>query len=275
MSQLLLLRLEGPLQSWGGRSRWDVRDTEAEPTKSGLVGLLGCALGYGRGDVRLVEELDAGLRLGVRTEAPGRILEDYQTITDFLPTAAGDFKVLGGTKSAKALRADPEAHPATIISPRFYLEDAAFLAVLEAAALAPPDLLARCASALQNPCWPLFLGRRACVPSRPVLDSLTDRYTGLEDALRRHPWSHLGAAARLRPVLERERGQILTTSVEVADTDVIDPEDAARLLTRQDAVRLNAARQYSFRRVRPLSPPLRLRDVYSDAAPDASLMEVL
>lgn len=270
MSELLLLRLEGPLQSWGGRSRWDVRDTEAEPTKSGLVGLLGCALGYGRGDARLVEELDAGLRLGVRTEAPGRILEDYQTVTDFLPTAAGDFKVLGGTKSAKALRADPEARPATIISPRFYLEDAAFLAVLEAADAAPPDLLARCASALQAPCWPLFLGRRACVPSRPVLDCLTDRYAGLEDALRRHPWSHLGAGTRLRPVPDRERARILTTSLEVANTD-----DADKSVTRQDAVRLNAARQYGFRRVRPLSPPLRLRDVYLDDAPDASLTEVL
>lgn len=275
MSQLLLLRLEGPLQSWGGRSRWDVRDTEAEPTKSGLVGLLGCALGYGRGDGRLVEELDAGLRLGVRTDAPGRVLEDYQTVTDFLPTAAGDFKVLGGTKSAKALRADPETRPATIISPRFYLEDAAFLAVLETTASALPDLLVRCASALQDPCWPLFLGRRACVPSRPVLDSLTDRYDGLEDALRRHSWSQLGAGARLRPMPDRERGRILTTSLEVADTEVIDAEDATRLVIRQDAVRLNGARQYGFRRVRPLSPPLRLRDVYPDVSPDATSTEVL
>lgn len=262
---LLLLRLEGPLQSWGGRSRWDVRETEAEPTKSGLVGLLGCALGYGRGDARLVEELDAGLRLGVRTDAPGRILEDYQTITDFLPTAAGDFKVLGGTKSAKALRSDPEARPATIISPRFYLEDAAFLAALEATDTAPPDLLRRCTEALQNPCWPLFLGRRACVPSRPVLDSLTDRYAGLEDALRRHPWSHLGAGANRRPVPDRDRGRLLTTSLEDADGPLL----------RQDALRLNAARQYAFRRVRPLHPPVRLHDVYPDTTSDTSPTEVL
>lgn len=266
MSRLLLLRLEGPLQSWGGRSRWDVRDTEAEPTKSGLVGLLGCALGYERGDVRLVEELDAGLRLGVRTDAPGRILEDYQTITDFLPTAAGDFKVLGGTKSAKALRTDPNARPATIISPRFYLEDAAFLAALEATEAAPPDLLLRCAEALQNPYWPLFLGRRACVPSRPILDCLTDRYDKLEDALRRHPWSQLGAGTHRRPVAERDQERILTASLEVADGEDVDEKDTKRLLTRQDALRLNAGRQYGFRHVRPLHPPLRLRDVYSDVS---------
>src|SRR5205814_6367260 len=59
------LRLEGPLQSWGSRARWDVRDTEPEPTKSGVIGLLGCALGYPLGDTRLETELDAGFRFGL------------------------------------------------------------------------------------------------------------------------------------------------------------------------------------------------------------------
>ncbi|MFW9879088.1 MAG: CRISPR-associated protein Cas5, partial [Candidatus Thorarchaeota archaeon] len=31
---LLVLRLEGPLQSWGLRARWDYRDTSTEPSKS-------------------------------------------------------------------------------------------------------------------------------------------------------------------------------------------------------------------------------------------------
>ena len=31
----VLLRLEGPLQSWGTRSRFNHRDTEREPSKSG------------------------------------------------------------------------------------------------------------------------------------------------------------------------------------------------------------------------------------------------
>ncbi|RLI63234.1 MAG: type I-E CRISPR-associated protein Cas5/CasD, partial [Promethearchaeia archaeon] len=29
------MRLEGPLQSWGLESRWDMRDTGTEPSKSG------------------------------------------------------------------------------------------------------------------------------------------------------------------------------------------------------------------------------------------------
>lgn len=256
---ILLLRLEGPLQSWGTRARWDVRDTAPEPTKSGVVGLLGCALGCERGDP-LLEILDASLRFGVRVEAPGRVLEDFQTVTDFLPTAAGEFKVLGGTKSAAALRNAPDIKPATIISPRFYLEDAAFLVALSA----PDDdtgLLSRCADALRRPRWPLFLGRKACPATRPIFDALTKDYSGVADALRRHPWSWLGERGRPRTEqdLRRQSGR-------AADPLTLEAyvEDSAGPLSRQDAIRTNAARIYGFRQVRRLDPPLRLHDVYSE-----------
>ena len=238
---ILLLRLEGPLQAWGSRSRWDVRDTQPEPTKSGVVGLLGCALGYERGDRRLEDELEARLRFGVRIEAPGRVLEDFQTITDFLPTAAGDFKVLGGTKSAAALRSDPGARPATILSPRFFLEDAAFLVALEAGTQTHPELLPRCADALQRPVWPLFLGRKACVPTRPIFEALTDTYKHIEDALEQHAWSWLGASR----VPRRSAGPPVPWTAYV--------EDPNGPLLRQDALRLNAARLYGFRQVRKLT----------------------
>ena len=42
---ILVLRLEGPLQSWGENAKWDFRDSSTMPTKSGIVGLLGCAMG--------------------------------------------------------------------------------------------------------------------------------------------------------------------------------------------------------------------------------------
>src|SRR3954469_17094930 len=100
---ILLLRLEGPLQSWGTRSRWDVRDTAPEPTKSGIIGLLGCALGYPLYDPRL-EQLSNALRFGVRIENAGAVITDYQTVTDFLPTAAGQYRSRGGTKSLEAIR---------------------------------------------------------------------------------------------------------------------------------------------------------------------------
>lgn len=237
---ILLLRLEGPLQSWGVRARWDVRDTQPEPTKSGVIGILGCALGYEMGDPRLEAELDVGLRFGVRIESPGRIMEDYQTVTDFLPTAEGTYKH-SGLKTAVSLdklRSDPDVTPATIISPRFYLEDAAFLVALEETGVCP-GLLARCADAIRNPVWPVYLGRKACVPTRPVFEELSYDYENVEDALSRHPWLWLGSKCKPR---EEHRPTCVTAYI----------EDPAGTLVRQDAIRVNPARQYGFRNARRL-----------------------
>ena len=49
MAELMMLRLEGLLQSWGESSAWDNRGTASMPTKSGIVGLLACAMGLERG----------------------------------------------------------------------------------------------------------------------------------------------------------------------------------------------------------------------------------
>lgn len=241
-SQVLLLRFEGPLQSWGSRSRWDVRDTQPEPTKSGVIGLLGCALGIERSDPRL-EELDRGLRFGVRVEAPGRVLEDYQTITDYLPTAKvstnREYKVTNlKTQKVEAkpgplsrLRESDEVDVSTIQSPRFYLEDASCLVGLEPHRNREVDL-AGIATAIQDPRWVLFLGRKACVPTRPIFEALTNRYEGLEDALRKHPWSWLGGEAELRRAKPKELTAYL--------------EHDGGPYRRQDALRVNPLRQYGF-----------------------------
>lgn len=213
-SQLLLLRLEGPLQSWGLRSRWDVRDTGDEPGKSGVIGLLGCALGLPVGAPHL-EELEEELTMAVRVERPGIRLVDFQTITGELPTADGGKK------------GKPE-DPSTVISPRACLQDAAFLVVLDG----PSPLLEELAVALQRPRWPVFLGRKSCPPTRPVFETLTDQYESVGEALRKHPWS--GALAgdedlppKLRCIVESSNGKYL----------------------RPDRVRTNPARMYASRTV--------------------------
>jgi CRISPR system Cascade subunit CasD len=166
----LFLRLEGPLQSWGERARWSVRDTAPEPTKSGIVGLLGCALGIS--DDAGLRELSDSLRMGVRCDRPGKRLIDYHTVgggyaEPALLTATGKPKYSSGT-------------PHTEQTWRSYLCDAAFLVALQG----PPDMIARLAKAIQAPHWPIYLGRKACVPTRPPFDGLGD-YPDLENALRR------------------------------------------------------------------------------------------
>ena len=48
---VLLLRLAGQMQSWGTQSRFSNRDTDLEPSKSGVIGLLCAAMGIPRDDM--------------------------------------------------------------------------------------------------------------------------------------------------------------------------------------------------------------------------------
>ena len=74
----LLLRLTGPMQSWGTASRFSERDTGPEPSKSGVLGLLCAALGVDRADWDRLNPLTF-LRMGVRHDRPGIPRYDYQT----------------------------------------------------------------------------------------------------------------------------------------------------------------------------------------------------
>lgn len=163
----LLLRLAGPLQAWGTESKFETRRTEREPTKSGVVGLLMAALGCRRDDEQTLQRLDK-LRMGVRVDQPGTLLRDFHT-----------------------------AHPhqgTGYTTTRFYLADAVFLVGLESE---DAGLLETLEAALQTPVFPLFLGRRACPPTLPLVIGL--RASDLQTALQREPWQ---AAPWRRPKLD-------------------------------------------------------------------------
>lgn len=183
----LLLRLQGPMQSWGTRSRFDYRDTALEPTKSGVLGLLCAALGRDRAED--ISDL-AALRMGVRVDREGILEYDYQT--------------------AKGVVSSSGEPGRDVQSKRYYLADAAFLVGLEGT---DRRLLVETHQALKNPCWPLFLGRKGYVPSPPVYlpDGLRDE--PLAEALAHYPYLPSltsrgeGPPERLRYVLEAPSGR--------------------------------------------------------------------
>lgn len=173
----LLLRLQGPMQSWGTTSRFDERDTQLEPSKSGVLGLVCAALGRDRQEP--VDDL-AALRMGVRVDHEGVPMRDYQTATGVLiATGKSDLR-------------------RTVVSPRYYLCDAAFLVGLEGADEA---LLARIHAALRAPHWPLALGRKSFVPGMPVWlpDGLSP--LPLEAALAQYPRLVSARRGDLQPTL--------------------------------------------------------------------------
>lgn len=195
----LFLRLEGPLQAWGLRARWGERDTADAPSKSGVVGLLGCALGLRRDDAELRTLSDA-LRLGVRVDRPGTRLRDYHTtgggrygeVIHHGGTRFHDEPYAGGVLSAEVdskgrIKVKVNAstkEPETDVSERHYLADASFLAALQG----PPELIERLAAAVQAPAWPCYLGRKACVPAARIFDGL-GQYDTLREALAVAPFS--------------------------------------------------------------------------------------
>ena len=152
---VLLLRLAGPMQAWGVKSRFTVRATELAPTRSGVVGMLASAVGRRRTDP--IEDLLA-LRFGVRKDQPGSVIRDFHTA-----------RTLDGRESMP-------------LSNRYYLADAVFLAGIEG----DRALLEGIDEALRHPAFPLYLGRRSCPPTHPV--SLGLREAALLDALQAEPW---------------------------------------------------------------------------------------
>jgi len=131
------------MQSWGYRSRFDYRDTALEPTRSGVIGLICAAVGIARGEDIL--RFDS-IRMGVRVDKEGRPERDYHTALD-------------------VIKADGKGTD-TVVSYRDYLADASFTVGLQSEDL---QLLKDIADALQNPKWPLFLGRKAFPLTVPPL----------------------------------------------------------------------------------------------------------
>lgn len=214
----LLLRLSGPMQSWGVQSRFEIRDTLTEPSKSGVIGLLCAALGRDR-----AEPIDdvAALRMGVRIYQEGQMRYDYQ------------ISGVDGFYRAKGVVEKKNAIPST----RFYLADASFLVGLES-----PDraLLQRLYDALQNPVWPLSLGRKAFVPGLPIWIPGGLIESTLDEALVDEAWpdAHFSTGS---PTTERVR-------LVLEDDGRYGADEGVRL-TRPDQPISFALRQFSTRDV--------------------------
>jgi CRISPR system Cascade subunit CasD len=177
------MRFAAPMQSWGTKSRFDERDTELEPSKSGVIGLVCAALGVDREEEGPVLEL-AAMPMGVRVDREGVLRRDYHT-------------------AQEVIRADGKGVQDTAVSIRYYLADAVFLVGLEGSEKARLEAIQ---AALKNPVWPLSFGRKAFVPSTPVWLEDGLRESGLEEALLKYP--PLTSEKPVRVILEAKRGSL-------------------------------------------------------------------
>ncbi|MFF9870186.1 type I-E CRISPR-associated protein Cas5/CasD [Streptomyces sp. NPDC013953] len=203
----LLLRLAAPLQAWGDyRAILDTRHTAAQPTKSGVIGLLAAALGRDR-DQPLGQLAD--LTLGVRTDVPGTILRDYHTVSDYrgVPLLSANLNAKGRQK--------PTSKPRYVQpTERYYLQDAAFLVGVNG----PAHFITELANAAKAPACLLGLGRRSCPPTFPLVLGITDQ--PLIDALKEQNWL---ASPHARTVWQNRHRGAAPATIDVPAT-IDDPE---------------------------------------------------
>lgn len=208
---VLLLRLAGPLQSWGTSSRFVRRNTDRAPSRSGIIGLLAAAQGRRRTDS--IEDL-LTLRIGVRIEQPGRLERDFHTA---------------------------HTHDGAVSMPlsyRFYLADAAFLAAIEG----PDAVIEGLRDALVRPAFPLYLGRRSCPPAGPLV--LGVRAGDVPTVLRDEPW-------RASPFVQKRHRDATVPLDTVTDALSTDQDDGLdHELVRDDPISFDPRyREYGWRAV--------------------------
>lgn len=214
---ILVLRLEGLLQSWGEHSKWNYRDSAPMPTKSGVVGMIGCAMGWERDDERL-KTLSDNLHMAVRADRPGREIVDFHTVQskEFL--------------NAQGKHLGKKGEYYTIVTYRTYLQDALFTVALSG----DGQCLREIADAFIHPKWPVYLGRKSCIPSRPVLDRITEDYGSLAEAIQEIPFDD--------DVRRKSDNRVL---IEM-DGTVQEEVDGSRI---ERADRINGARKFRSRTV--------------------------
>jgi CRISPR system Cascade subunit CasD len=168
----LFLRLEGPMQAWGdNQAKFVVRRSAQAPTKSAIIGMLCATKGLNRTAALDHLESLSKLRVGIRIDRPGTRWWDYHTVGAGMKMPIAEKE--GKTKSG------------AMLTRREYLCDASFLVAIQG----NTELIAELYEAVQHPVWPIFLGRKNCPPSLPILEKTpTGNFNSLEQALCSIPW---------------------------------------------------------------------------------------
>lgn len=165
----LAIYLDAPMQSWGVSSRFQRRGTESCPSKSGVIGLIAAAMGIDKHAsdeaVRLTPLTACGFSVfPVATHEeynPVQLLEDYHTV-------GGGYDREDSVDRLRIARKASGGPSTTVVTHRFYLEQARFVAILEGGA----DVLQAAANALGDPVWGVWFGRKCCLPAAPLLPTL-------------------------------------------------------------------------------------------------------
>jgi len=179
--EVLILRLDGPLMSFGDVAVDEIRPTARLPGRSMLTGLLGNALGLDHRDVDALDRLQSRLRFAARLDRKGAGLRDYQT------AEIGKDDLAWTSRGVPAGRAGgPGSYVGPTLRQRYYRADSVVTLALTLEPAEETPALGTFEAALRRPERPLFIGRKGCPPAGPLLAGRIEA-RNLVEALERTP----------------------------------------------------------------------------------------
>ncbi len=183
---VLILRLDAPIISFGAPIIDRHGKVQSYPALSMIAGMLGNALGYDHSDFYKLESLQTRLRYASRQDRAGQEIRDYQTVDlsqQFMLdqnawTTQGWLDKRKGGSSSKG----------THIRLRDYRADSIHTVALTFDPADEKPTIEDLEQAVQFPERPLFIGRKTCLPATPLFVKRME-CESLTDALQKAPLS--------------------------------------------------------------------------------------
>lgn len=174
MAKYLILTLQGPMQAWGRSSYFDYRTSETLPTKSGIIGLISAAMGIPREDRERIERLNT-IHMAAICMKGGASSTDFHTVGagyDNLPEKERILHQLPTADRGQPSKRSksPKIPHKVAVTYREYLYDYRFEVIL----WGDSSLIEECAKAMCDGVWGGTLGRKNCLPTRPIFTCTCD-----------------------------------------------------------------------------------------------------
>ncbi|MGB0955901.1 MAG: type I-E CRISPR-associated protein Cas5/CasD, partial [Panacagrimonas sp.] len=160
----LVFQLQGVLSSWGVAAVGEYRGSDHYPSESALIGLISAALGIRRDQDDQQRAIAESYGYAVGVLSAGELLRDYHTAQ--VPGQAALKKRPHRTRSDELCVGKKQLN--TVLSTRDYRQNGAYLIAVQSSEAAPYSL-DELAAALAKPRFTLYLGRKSCPPSAPLM----------------------------------------------------------------------------------------------------------
>jgi CRISPR system Cascade subunit CasD len=162
---ILMLRFDAPLMSFGGVMVDQNGPTDRFPGLSMLAGLFTNALGYYHGDVEKLQRLQSRIEYAARWDVEPEMVLDYHTVDLGLPKMRGAGWTTRGKPEHRG--GGPEAKYGIHQRFRYYWANGIMTITVALKEDEKPDIL-ELEDALTCPARPLYLGRKTCLPASPL-----------------------------------------------------------------------------------------------------------